>query len=228
MMNIELKTYIVAFIDLLGFSSMVTHDCETPNGEQKYIESLFECYNDTKSLKGISQNLQLIQFSDSVVFALPYSVENYLSLVDIISDYQYGLLCKGILCRGGFSYGKHFSVEDFLFSHGMIEAYRIESHVAMYPRVVIGSGLLDLVGHNKHNKEKDLISLPIIQENDGLWFINYLSGRSPEDVWAYIKKIIPSGWSEIPSIRKKQIWLIDYYNHVFPDNVNLVVPKFTN
>lgn len=63
----------------------------------------------------------------------------------MISNYQYSLLSKGVLCRVGMSYRKHFSTEDFLFSNGMIEAYRLDSAVAITPRVIISSELLDLV-----------------------------------------------------------------------------------
>jgi len=223
-MPIELKQYLVAFIDLLGFSSMVAHDCETPNGEQKYIEALYDCHMQTRELKTDHTDLQLIQFSDSVVFALPYSLDNYISIVSIISDYQYNLLRRGILCRGGVSYGKHFFTEDFLFSNGMIEAYKLESKVAFSPRVVISNDLLELV---KPKLEAQGTSVPLLYEQDGLWFIHYLSGRDSSEIWEAISMAIPSKLSTSSSIRSKQIWLIDYYNHMFPTEKHIVSKKFT-
>ena len=221
---IELKSHIVAFIDLLGFSAMVVQDCETPNGEQKFIESLYECHVETKNLKKDHPDLQLIQFSDSVVFALPYSIDNYITLIVVIANYQYNLLSKGILCRGGISYGKHFSTEDFLFSHGMIEAYRLESRIAVTPRVVISKELLDLV---KPDIDKKSVDLPITLENDGLLFINYITGRNAQEVWSHVAKIIPFELSESPSIRNKQVWLIEFYNHTYPDTKQKVIDKFS-
>lgn len=223
-MQVELKSYIVAFIDLLGFSSMVSHDCMTPNGDQKFIKALYECHIETKNLKKDHTNLQLIQFSDSVVFALPYSIDNYLTLIKLIADYQYNLLSKGILCRGGISYGKHFSTEDFLFSHGMIEAYRLESQVAVTPRVILSRELLDLVDPSI---DKKIVTLPIYQENDGLFFINYFHGRPSQEVWLHVMKAIPSELSESPSIRNKQVWLIDFYNHSYPADKHMTIEKFT-
>lgn len=223
-MPIELKQYLVAFIDLLGFSSMVAHDCETPNGEQKYIESLYDCHMETRGLKTDHPDLQLIQFSDSVVFALPYSIDNYISFVSMISDYQYNLLRKGILCRGGVSYGKHFFTEDFLFSNGMIEAYRLESEVALSPRVVISNDLFELV---KPKLEAKGLSVPLLFEEDGLWFIHYLFERNSSETWGAISMVTPSELSSFPSIRSKQIWLINYYNHSFPAEKKVVYEKFT-
>lgn len=219
-----LKSYIVAFIDLLGFSSMVAHDCATPNGEQKFIEALYECHVETKGLKSEHPDLQLIQFSDSVVLAFPYSIDNYKLLVRVISDYQYSLLGKGILCRGGVSYGKHFFTEGFLFSNGMIEAYRLESSVAVVPRVVISSELMDLVGPAINTSE---IGMPIIRENDGIYFIDYLAGREMNEASNNISKVVPSDLNTSPSIRNKQIWMLDYYNYSFPGESNVVVPKFS-
>jgi len=202
---------------------MVAHDCEAPNGEQKFIESLYECHIETKNLKKDHPGLQLIQFSDSVVFSLPYSIGNYVSLVKMIADYQYNLLSKGILCRGGMSYGKHFSTEDFLFSHGMIEAYRLESQLAVTPRVIVSRELLDLVNPDI---DKKTIKLPILQENDGLFFLNYLVGRDSKEVWSHVTKAIPLKLSESSSIRNKQVWLVDFYNHIYPDEKHQIIEKF--
>lgn len=223
-MSIELKQYIVAFIDLLGFASMVAHDCEKPKGEQKYIESLYDCHKETKDLKACHPDLQLIQFSDSVVLAMPYSINNYVNIISIIADYQYRLLSKGILCRGGLSYGKHFFTEDFLFSNGMIEAYRLESKVALSPRVVISSDLIELV---KPILELQEVELFLLFEQDGLWFIDYLRNRDSAITWDYLSKVVPTKLNASSSIRSKQIWLIDYYNHSFPDVTHVIHKKFS-
>jgi hypothetical protein len=223
-MPLELKSYIVAFIDLLGFSSMVSHDCEKPNGEQKYIESLYNCHIETKKLRENHPDLQLVQFSDSVVFALPYSIDNYINIIRMISDYQYSLLKKEILCRGGVSYGKHFFAEDFLFSNGLIEAYRLESQTAKSPRIVVSEDLLELVRPMVSDQK---IILPLLFEQDGLCFIDYLCGKKPSETWSAIKEIIPNKLSSSSSIRSKQIWLIDFYNHTFPQQAHVVHEKFS-
>lgn len=223
-MQVELKSYIVAFIDLLGFSSMLSHDCETANGDQKFLESLYECHIETKILKVNHPSLQLIQFSDSVVFALPFSIDNYIVLIKLIADYQYNLLSKGILCRGGISYGKHFPTEDFLFSHGMIEAYRLESQIAVTPRIIISRELLDLVDPSI---DKKVIILPICLENDGLYFINYFNKKPSKEAWSHVTKAIPSEFSLSPSIRNKQIWLLDFYNYSYPNDNHKNIEKFS-
>lgn len=209
----ELKTHIVAFIDLLGFSSMVSHDCEKPEGEQKFISKLFEVHNKTKEISDGIEGMSLTQFSDSVVLSLPYSIDNFNAICGIISSYQYQLLCSGILCRGGVSYGKHFSTEDFLFSHGLIDAYCIESKLAINPRVVISKPLIELV----YGNAKSVDSKFLVQENDGLFFLKYLNGETYTENRSVVSSLLPEQLSDNPSVRAKQIWLVDYFNNTFPD-----------
>ncbi|TXR53969.1 hypothetical protein [Reinekea thalattae] len=213
-MSLSLKTHIVAFIDLLGFSSMVSHDCEKPDGEQKYISKLFDIHTKTKEISASLPGMSLTQFSDSVVLSVPYSADNFSSICKIISDFQYDLLCSGILCRGGISYGKHFSTEDFLFSHGLIDAYNIESKLALNPRVVISKALIELVFGSTGNVNSELI----LEENDGLFFLGYLNGESAAGNLVVLENVLPEKLSEHPSIRAKQIWLIDYFNNKYPEN----------
>jgi hypothetical protein len=42
-----------------------------------------------------------------------------------------------------------------------------------------------------------------------------------------IKKIVPDKLSDSSSIRSKQIWLIDFYNHTFPKQTHVVHAKFS-
>ena len=212
-MSLNLKTHIVAFIDLLGFSSMVSFDCEKPESERKYISKLYDVHTKTKKLSTTLPGMSLTQFSDSVVLSAPYSIDNFGSICQIISNFQYDLLCSGILCRGGVSYGKHFSTEDFLFSHGLIDAYNLESKLAQNPRVVISRSLLELVFGNTENVSHHLI----LEENDGLFFLDYLHGETTEECQRVLEDVLPEKLSENPSIRAKQIWMIDYFNSKYPE-----------
>lgn len=222
-MNLELKNYFVAFIDLLGFSNMVNHDCERPNGEQKYFEILYNAYIETKEIKKTIEGLQVTQFSDSVVLALPYCKNDFQKFIKTVAEYQYKLLGSGILCRGGISYGKHFSIDEFLFSSGMIDAYKIESKVATTPRIVISKELIELLYPKYEDLPDDGL---LIRENDSLYFVNYLNKASPEETWSAITKIVPGNFHVDFSIRNKQVWLIDYYNYIFPENIVRKVNRF--
>ncbi|EMF8864378.1 hypothetical protein V4T84_003106 [Vibrio parahaemolyticus] len=221
-MDILLQPYIVAFVDLLGFTAMVKHDCENSHDQQKYINALYDIHTKTKELKNQIEGLQITQFSDSVVLAIPYSKGGFVEFVKVVADYQFDLLSSGVLCRGGISYGKHYSSEDFLFSHALIDAYHLESKVASTPRILVSQELIDLIYPNNSQVPSDLLSV----ENDNMYFINYLNAGNPEDNWSAIEKSIPKVLSSIPSIRSKQLWVIDYYNHLYPNHIVIEQSRF--
>ncbi|WP_252091719.1 hypothetical protein [Pseudomonas sp. MWU13-3659] len=216
-----LKNYFVAFIDLLGFSNMVSHDCENPVSSQKYIDKLKSVHAQTKKLQGNLENLQLIQFSDSVVLALPFNKEKFHDFLSLVADYQYELLKNSILCRGGISYGMHHFEDDFLFSSGLIHAYNLEKDISVNPRIVISKDLIDLI-YPQNGNENDLI----LKESDGSYFINYLHTRKYDEAWKGISSIVPDNLTNKPSIRGKHIWLINYYNHCFPTQKQREVALF--
>jgi len=218
-----LNNYFVAFIDLLGFSSMVRHDCENPVSSQKYIDKLKTAHTKTKELQNQLDDLQLIQFSDSIVLAIPYNKENFTNFSRLVADYQYELLKANILCRGGISYGMHHFENDFLFSNGLIHAYQIEKDISINPRIVISKDLIDLL-HPDIPPEKNAL---ILKESDDSYFINYLHDRSPEEAWDSISSIVPQTLTTSSSIRGKHIWLLNYYNHCFPKNIHRKVEIFS-
>lgn len=129
----DLDYAVVAFVDILGFSDMVRSDCENKNGSLKFFEILKNINLETKEITGCS----ITQFSDSVIFSLPLEEENYVKMIQILSEYQYKLLCNSIICRGAMAYGKHYTKNDFMFSQALIEAYQLECMEAKYPRIII-------------------------------------------------------------------------------------------
>lgn len=213
-MPIELKNHYVAFIDILGFSQMVRADCEGgPNGQQ-YVDRLIEVHQQTTTLGSDVDGLSVSQFSDSTVIAAPFSRVSFSDFLGVIVSFQQNLLRKGILCRGGVAIGKHYSEGSFLFSNGLIEAYRIESGLAVFPRIVVSQDLIDLIYPNRNLPP----SCSLLRENDDLFFVDYISSMSQRDVRSFMEKIVPGNLAQDPSVRNKQIWLIEYYNFCFPEN----------
>lgn len=221
-MTEKLKNHFVAFIDLLGFSSMVKHDCENPESAHKYIDKLKDIHSKTRELQKEIEGLQLIQFSDSVVLALPFNKDHFEAFSKLVSDYQFSLLENGILCRGGVSYGIHHFDKDFLFSNGLIHAYNIEKDIAIHPRIVVSEDLINLIYQSHEDIPDQLFS----KENDGAFFINFLKNRNPATSEQAIRSTIPSRLSPTSSIRGKQIWMLEYYNHCFPESPFQKIPRF--
>lgn len=168
-MVLQLSSHFVAFVDVLGFSAMVQSDCESA-GDPKYLPLLHEAHLQAIALLGQDLESGLIQFSDSVVLSKPFNLQELGSFLNAIAGWQRELILRGLLCRGGIAFGKHFVKDKFLFSKAMIDAYRLESSQAKFPRILISSDLIELA-----SGQVDLGELPLLKEEDGATFVNYLN-----------------------------------------------------
>lgn len=134
----EYQERIVAFIDILGFGALV----KSLESNKALHELLFLSLNQIKSFKEQSEihgtatsEFEVSCFSDSIVMSTnEYGLS---SIVWACGWLQIQLLSNGILTRGGISKGKTLHAKDILYGVGMLNAYQIESKVAIYPRIVL-------------------------------------------------------------------------------------------
>jgi len=196
---------IVAFVDILGFSAMVKSDCEVNTERMKYFELLKYLNKQVKEI----QECEVTQFSDSVIFSLPLSEDNYLKLLEVVMNYQYKLLLEGIICRGAISFGKHYKENDFMFSQGLIEAYQLESKAAISPRIIVSNNLMELYEPN----EKSLNML--CKQRDGFHFLDYLSCGNGEDTYAIMEKFSVDLNRYQGNVKEKYYWLFQYWEYKY-------------
>jgi len=187
---------------------MVKSDCESPNDSEKYMDNLFEIYDHTRNLHNTSSELDIIQFSDSIVLTMPFSKDQFLFFLKMIAKFQYNLFCKGIICRGGIAYGKHFAKEGFLFSAGLINAYNIEKEIARYPRIVVSNDLIELI-----YKNGDLVEgAPLLREYDDAIFVDFLENTDLNEAVDELKLILEKTEPTNTSVKEKQRWLSEYFD----------------
>lgn len=220
-MPLSLESHFVAFIDILGFSEMVRHDCESSSGP-KYLDILYRAHQRAAMVFGNDLDAGLIQFSDSIVFSRPLKLEAIGGFINSIATWQKLLLIDGLLCRGGVTFGKHFVKDRFMFSKGMIEAYHLESLQARYPRIVVSQNLLDLVSEKVAETE-----LQIVREEDGLALVDYLVTDSKDETELLVKQVealISNTNSASASVQEKMRWLARYSD--FKLNSSFTVPHF--
>lgn len=185
------------------------------------MNKLFEIYKYTSNLHESSLGLNIIQFSDSIVLSVPFSEESFSQFISVIATYQYDLFCEGIICRGGIAYGKQFLQEGFLFSNGLIEAYMIENEIAKYPRIIVSTDLIELI-HKNGEIDKNI---PLIKENDGLFFVDFLKDRNLVDSSRYLELILNTNKSSKVSVKEKQRWLTEYSGYTVSES-DCSVTKF--
>lgn len=212
-----LEYSIVAFVDILGFSEMVRSDCENVISKAHYFEVLKGINEHTKTIC----ECNITQFSDSVIFSLPLDIGNFYQMVEILANYQKELFAKSIICRGAVSYGKHYKEEDFMFSQALIEAYKLESKEAIYPRIILSKNLFDYFMPELSG------GLPkLLCEQDGYQFIDYFSildKDSSKDILIEFNKKL--GKCSL-SVKEKYFWLFQYWEYVYKDKLDFSTPRF--
>lgn len=190
-----------AFIDLLGFSNYVHENINTAK-ESKIIfdyfnsmeEKFTEYYeNDILLMGSAKYKANFTMLSDAVVITLkpqilPLTNPNYEGqsagglylLTQLIFDIaEYSIKQFGLPIRGGISIKKTFWDNKMLVGKGLIEAYKLESESAIYPRILISDELasqtkvIDIV-NNIPNLAKQINILNIVKKdnNDEKYYIN--------------------------------------------------------
>jgi len=157
---------------------------------------------------------------------------------------QCRLLQEGHLIRGAVTYGEYCAERDdygsALFGPAIAKAYELESKYARYPRVVVDphlieqfwhSDLLKNVIHDHKFEWNEYLSTLLRQDDNGVWFIDYLRGISgnfddePEGTVSFylkhkqlveerLKEWVASNKAGPDSISEKLLWLLQYHNSV--------------
>jgi len=208
-MALELASHFVAFIDILGFSEMVREDCESSAGP-KHVNVLYEAHLRAAATLGKDLESGLIQFSDSIVFSRPFDLSALASFVAAVAVWQKSLLVEGLLCRGGITFGKHFVKDRFMFSKGLIDAYRLESTYAKVPRIAVSDDLLQLA-----STSVDLQQLKLLREEDSVTFVDYLGYESEQECGALAAAVdgIIKKAKGGASVMEKMRWLARYADY---------------
>lgn len=217
---LELTQHFVAFLDILGFKEMVESDTKGQNNV--YLSKLFKCHQSAAQIFHDAPDCQISQFSDSIVISKPFAAESFERFAVRIAQYQQLLLNEHMLCRGGIAVNKHFSNGSFTFSAGLIEAYRVESKTARYPRVVVSPEVMELIFPDKVVPPSILVL-----EDDGLYFVDYIGAdlRKHRQLRTSVTTVVTSLlMSPDSAVREKGLWLAAYSDAVLGTALSL--PKF--
>jgi hypothetical protein len=242
---VRYKTGLLSFLDVLAFSGLVESSTRDESDVDKIIHilSTLKAQMSSGGRVIVDENnipksvFHFLSFSDLVVrltfFAGSPSISDYLNweLVNLANK-QCQLVCEGILLRGGVTFGDIHYENELIFGPALLNAYKLESEVAMYPRIVIHEDLV-LKARNSVTKlhEFELRSgvWPeyITRGEDGVYFVDYLVGAyfdryvvprqgSAEKILKAHKDVVLSRVNEIDKrdTRKKAKvwWLLNYHN----------------
>lgn len=146
--SIPYEDRVVAYLDLLGFRSLVERIDSTPEVLSKLIEILTKTRSYSKLGPAMDATaaspgnpffnmFQMSTFSDSIAM----SAKNNAIGIGIVMSYclfvSLDLLSEGIMVRGAVTRGRLYHANGLVIGRGLTDAYLLESKAAIYPRILI-------------------------------------------------------------------------------------------
>lgn len=202
----EYEEHFVAFIDFLGFAAAIADaDDEARTRLLTLLVNLSEAQSEfvveTRATPdGVATEVapNITTFSDNIVISYPLEklrAQGYYdearspafildSFSKLLSWLAIAALRIGFLIRGGATIGRLYHSRGVVYGEGMVEAYRIESQVANYPRVVLSDSVVSKTDWANHSK--------VLTDADGLKHVDYFKGLFLEMV------VAPDGHSPSP------------------------------
>lgn len=179
----EYEDHLIAFVDFLGFREA---DYQNDNLRRIILDLLTslaagsgsfstEEIQQNNDLKGIKIRPAVSAFSDNVIISYPVNEMKKvgqasmmpLYLRDVIASIARIALPHRFLLRGGITIAPLYHDKGVVFGKGLIDAYKLESRVATYPRILVSAECLKLC---------PAFQGIIRMDQDGLHYLDYLKG----------------------------------------------------
>jgi len=233
-----------AFLDVLGFSERIRASYED-GGEDKLLGRFHQILK--KSIAQLKvdtsqSSLYYKSFTDNVVLAHPRLSKEFESefgfILWAINEYQFQMALEGFFIRGGLAVDQLFVDENSVYGAALLEAYRLESQVAVNPVVVLCDNTMKLV--DIHINYYSGGSAPQLRDvligPDGRYFLNYLTEcivSGDEQEYLDIERLgrhkiriedAMREYAAVPTVVSKFAWLAAYHNY-FCDSVSSY-PKY--
>ena len=180
----------VGFVDILGFRSIVARMLDDPQvfrtirdalktvaRQATYFRKYRTDFNAARRARmrrgGVSfvgdMKLQMTAFSDCYIVSDTRPAWHVLAAVQALGS---RLLEEQILTRGGVVVGPAYHKAQVVFGPAVIEAYKLESEVAKYPRILVSEEVREATwGYHNGLCRGRLFR----RDMDGCWFVNVLS-----------------------------------------------------
>lgn len=222
-----------AHLDILGFSARIRASYKDGTADEllRQFHAIFEKRINQLESDVHESLLYFKSFSDNVLLAHPcfsHDMESEFGFILwSISEFQLEMALQGFFIRGGLSVGNLFVDDNSVYGEALIDAYELESKVAVNPIVVLCNQTMKLV--DQHLGYYQAGSAPqlrdVLVNADGRYFINYLSecifdtdGGMELHVSSLRKhkeqiEHALSLYAGQPAVFAKFSWLSAYHNH---------------
>jgi len=157
------KKQFIAYLDILGYEQLIKED----GGAIKIAKKI------DANIKGIilSQSIfgekemkfNIKVFSDNFIICSETRGDIVFILANIL---QINLATDGIFINGSICYGTLLFNDNFICGQGIIDAYKIQSEIAIFPRIIVDDSFILKARNTWQGKIK--------RDFDGYAFVDYL------------------------------------------------------
>ncbi len=221
--SIKYEPKFVAFLDILGYKSMIDKD---------KVSSIEIIYKIEKALSGsiemlksdFEDKISIKMFSDCFCISFENTSNILQDILPQLAIFQLFLSLEGIFVNGALSKDLHYESDRIIFSKALVKAHNLQEK-EKYPRIIIDEGIFD-------NGERELIfsNEYILKDADNYYFLDYLDlDREPfcsidaDDFIESHKNVILNAVKENfgnSHILAKYRWLSEYHNSRFDCKYN--------
>jgi hypothetical protein len=218
----------VAFVDILGFSSIVRNSVNSPRQAAELARTLERLANRTTPSifdQGDGDDFRGQSFSDCIVLSANATPKGLLHLLQTLMFVSLDLMSNGILVRGGVAKGQLHHTDKVVFGPALIDAYALESRIAKFPRILVDRGCHNDFKQIKIDSGVDAHLRPSVSlDSDGPPFLDIfatfrlISDRSPERLHGLVRSCRACIQNQLdgsiydPAVFEKLRWLANYWN----------------
>jgi len=230
--NPKLYPTFCAFVDILGFQEIYKQAEIELKTDQLLKEMQAVLSKRTHILRGqkgpvSSRRWTFKIFTDNIVFAFPHldscadGEENFADSISRLAEHQLQMALSGFFVRGGLTYGELHISRDIVFGRALIDAYSTETKLAVNPRIVIHKTAVQKLRELLKLQINSAYDSEILVDQDGNYFLNYLSLLVEEDWFDSAKlelhknKILSclDRYRTDQKVLEKYLWLSTYHNY---------------
>ncbi|MEJ7559853.1 MAG: hypothetical protein WKF66_16195 [Pedobacter sp.] len=232
---------IIAFIDILGFRTMINATIKEDVVQQDKLKELIDGlslmqdeFNKVIKDSELPYSFMITYFSDSIVLSVKrVNSLGLLTVFEILKKIQIKLIERKILLRGGIVIGKLIHTPGLILGPAMNEAYDLESKSALYPRITIDPEVMELAAQ-EHELQDGLFSIKEYDfqktfevDFDNTYYIDYFSDikgylEDGDEIKYYqnLRALIRYGVDRKDiGIRMKYMWMLRKFNNAKPSHI---------
>lgn len=129
-------------------------------------------------------NVQAI--SDTIILSCS-SHDNFPGFLNALQTAFLSFLETGLFIRGGVAYSKHFQSGRITYSHSIARAYELESHLSIYPRIVVDENIVQMYKSSKILPQ--IFNCSLLTRQNGVTFVNIVNQENWGNVYNLASKI---------------------------------------